>query len=229
MWEQQWKSLALDHRAVCCDLRGFGASPLPPGPFVHADDVAGLLDSLGIERASLIGSSLGGLVALELAVSRSERVEKLVLLCSALQGLPTTDDVERFTDEEDALLESGNIDAATDLNVQTWLGPDASRETRALVYTMQHRAFEMQLAEPEAEPLHPSELDIAGIDKPALVVSGGRDLLYFRAVARHLAQTMRHAEHVELPWAAHLPSLERPDEVTPLLLDFLRDEEASSG
>lgn len=190
--------------------------------FSNADDVLRLLDHLAIERVSMIGASMGGRVVLEVAARRPERFEKLVLLCTALSGIPTTADVERFGEEEDALLESGDVDAATALNVRTWLGPDATEETRALVHEMQRRAFELQLAAPEAEP-EPSDIDIAEIQAPTLVVSGARDLDHFGVVARHLAQTMPRARHVELPWAAHLPNLERPHEITSLLLEFLTD------
>jgi pimeloyl-ACP methyl ester carboxylesterase len=58
------------------------------------------------------------------------------------------------------------------------------------------------------------------------VVSGGQDLGHFRAIARHLAEEVPGAEHVELDWAGHLPSLERPDAVLALLLDVLRDDPA---
>ncbi|CAN5607767.1 alpha/beta hydrolase [soil metagenome] len=221
MWEPQWHQLARHHRVIRCDLRGFGETQLPPESFTNANDVVGLLDVLGIERVSLVGSSLGGLVALEVAASRPERIDKLALLCPAFRGLSPSEDVKRFGEEEDALLEGGDIDGATQLNVRTWLGPDASRETRALVYEMQRRAFEIQLAAPETESGTTSALDLAEIDAPTLVLSGGRDLDHFRSIARHLAETMPRARHLELEWAAHLPSLERPDEVTTLLLDFL--------
>jgi 3-oxoadipate enol-lactonase len=221
MWEPQWRSLGERFRVVRCDLRGYGATPVPPESFSHAGDVVALLDHLGIERASLVGSSFGGRVALEVAVTRPQRVDRLVLLCGALQGLPRTDDLDRFAEEEDALFERGDVERATELNVRTWLGPDASEETRALVGDMQRHAFEVQLAAPDVESHDLEHLNLARIGAPTLVVSGARDLDYFRAVARHLTAELRRARHVELAWAAHLPSLERPAEVTRLVLEFL--------
>src|SRR3954454_23810643 len=81
MWEPQWRALTERHRTVRCDLRGFGDSPLSAGRFNHADDVLGLLDALGIDRAGVVGASFGGRVALELAATWPQRVERLILLC----------------------------------------------------------------------------------------------------------------------------------------------------
>ncbi len=65
------------------------------------------------------------------------------------------------------------------------------------------------------------ELDPARIVALALVVEGGHDLDHSRVIAKHLAQRLPNARHVLLPWAGDLPNLERPHEVTALLLNFL--------
>jgi pimeloyl-ACP methyl ester carboxylesterase len=80
MWDPQW-SLLIDagYRVVRCDFRGHGQSPAPTEPFNAADDVRVLLDSLGIGRAAIIGSSYGGRVAQEIAARWPERVSALVL------------------------------------------------------------------------------------------------------------------------------------------------------
>jgi 3-oxoadipate enol-lactonase len=221
MWEPQWQALAARFRVVRPDLRGFGETALGEGPFDHAGDVLELLDRLGIEQTALVGSSLGGRVALEAAAAQPERVERLVLLCTGLRDLPLSEDAIRFAEEEEALLERGDVDGATELNVRTWLGPDAPAETRELVREMQRHAFELQLVAPDIEDPPPRELPLERVAAPVLVVSGGRDLHHFQAIAEHLARDLPDARRVPLEWAAHLPSLERPDEVTRLLLDFL--------
>ena len=229
MWDPQWGPLARRFTVVRCDLRGFGATALPDEPFSNADDVLSVLDHLGVERASLIGSSLGGRVALEVAAGRPHRVAKLALLCPALRGLPLTEAVRRFALREDELLERGQIAEATALNVRTWLGPQASEKTGALVHAMQARAFELQLAADTGGPVVPDEIDLARISAPALIVAGALDLDYFRSVARHLAASLPRARLVTLDWAAHLPSLERPEDVTSLMLAFLSERQASVG
>lgn len=223
MWEPQWAPLSQSFRVVRPDLRGFGETPLPPGRFAFAHDVVELLDALGIERACVVGSSLGGRVALELATMAADRVERLVLLCSALGGFPPTPTAEAFEEAEEALLEAGDLDGFVELNVSTWLGPEADEGVRDLVRVMQRQAADVQIAAesgPEQPELESVAVDPAAICAPALVVSGGADMDHFQAVAAHLAETMPNARAVHLDWAGHLPSVERPEAVTALIADF---------
>jgi 3-oxoadipate enol-lactonase len=91
MWEPQWDALTRGFRAVRCDLRGFGDTPLAAEEFSYADDVHHLLDRLGVEATAIVGSSFGGRVALGFASSDPGRVAKLVLLCTALSGFSRTE------------------------------------------------------------------------------------------------------------------------------------------
>ncbi|MEU6865390.1 alpha/beta hydrolase [Streptomyces sp. NPDC046876] len=148
MWDPQWKALAdAGYRVVRADFRGHGETPADfTRPHEASDDVRALLDSLGIERAALVGSSFGGRVALETAARYPERVTALALLCPGLPGHEPSAALRAFGAEEDALLEAGDVEAAVALNVEYWLGPQATPETRAAVADMQRHAFEVQLA-----------------------------------------------------------------------------------
>ncbi len=145
MWRPQAAALARNHRVVAPDLAGFGETPLQPGPFSYAADLVTLLDGLGIERADVVGSSFGGRVAMELTHEAPSRVASLVLLNAAFRDLDSTPDVDAFGEKEDRLLEAGDVDAAVQLNVDTWLGPEADDATRELLREMQRRAFDIQL------------------------------------------------------------------------------------
>ncbi|QZY30070.1 alpha/beta fold hydrolase [Nocardioides coralli] len=79
MWADVAPALADDYRVVAPDLRGFGDSPLPGEHFTDVADLVVLLDNLAIDRVAVVGSSLGGRVALELATAHPERVSALVL------------------------------------------------------------------------------------------------------------------------------------------------------
>jgi 3-oxoadipate enol-lactonase len=221
MWEPQWTALTERFRAIRCDLRGFGETALPPERFNPADDVIALLDALGVRRASVVGASFGGRVALELAATWPRRVRKLVLLCGEWEEVESDPELESFAEEEDRLLSAGDVDGAVDLNVGTWLGPDAAEADRSLVRTMQRRAFEVQLAAGEGAEFDHRDVDPSTIDSPTLAISGGRDLPHFQQVAATLASQIPEAEHVELEWATHLPSLERPEAISDLLIDYL--------
>lgn len=221
MWAPVAQALAADHRVVAPDLRGFGATPLSGEPYADADDVVHLLDTLGIERAAVVGASFGGRVALELATRHPDRVGSLVLLCAAHRGLEVTDPVLlAFGEREDALVEAGDVEGATALNVETWAGPDMGAQARDALSTMQRHAFEVQLAADELDPPPQPErveVDPAHVAVPTLVVSGAHDVQHFRDLAALLAREIPAAEHVELDWAGHLPALERPDDTAALL------------
>lgn len=227
MWDAIVPVLSHSFRVVRPDFRGFGNSPLPSEEYADADDLDALLDSLGIADAAVVGSSFGGRVALELATLHPGRVSSLVLLCAALRGVEPTPDAAAYGAEEDRLLEAGDVEGAVELNVRTWVGPEADDETRERVAAMQRHAFEVQL---EAEAREPGpqprrvEVDLSAVSVPTLVVSGAKDLQLFTETAAVLAEGIRGAEAVELDWAGHLPSLERPDAVLALLLDVLRDD-----
>jgi pimeloyl-ACP methyl ester carboxylesterase len=221
MWDPQMPALTAAHRVVRCDEPGFGETPMPAAPYDTPGDLIALLDRLGIATTVIVAASGGGPVALEIAARRPSLVTGLVLLDSALPGHPRSAELLAFGKREDALLEAGDVDAATRLNVDTWLGPSATGDTRARLYEMQHHAFTVQLAgDNTIAPIEvPWTLDT--ITAPALLIAGAHDLPDFREIAAHLADRLPRARHVELDWAGHLPSMERPADITALLLDFL--------
>ena len=227
MWQPQTTALEHRFRVISPDLRGFGDTPLPPEPFADADDVADLLDHLGVADAAVVGSSFGGRVALELATRHPDRVNSLVLLCPAYRGVEPSAAAEAFDAAENRLLDAGDVAGAVRLNVDTWLGPEATPEMRDQLATMQRRAFEVQLAADRQNPSPTKRevgVDPAKVAVPTVIVSGGLDLDHFQTVAEVLAEKISGAELVRLPWAAHLPSMERPDAVVALLLDVLRHD-----
>jgi pimeloyl-ACP methyl ester carboxylesterase len=85
-WDDQMAPLARRSRVVRYDLRGFGRSSAPTGPFSPIEDLRALLDFLAIDRASVVGLSLGGIVAAEFALEYPARVDRLVLVGSGLRG-----------------------------------------------------------------------------------------------------------------------------------------------
>ena len=209
MWDPQWEALQRDFTVIRVDLPGFGRSPVPAGPYTMADEVAAVLPP---EPVAVVGSSMGGMVALELAGRHPGRVERLVLLAPAW-SLEPTPDAARFDAEETALLEAGDREGAVALNVRTWLGPDATDAVRAFVAEMQRAHFAHEADDQEVE----LETSLEAIAVPTTIFTGAHDLAMARKVAEHLVATMPDARHTELPWAGHLPSLERPGEMTDLL------------
>ncbi len=224
MWDPQWPVLVgAGYRVVRCDFRGFGGTPVPQGPHNDADDVVGLLGELGIGLVAVVGASYGGKVALEIAARWPQRVTALALVCAAMPGHEPTDVLRGFWQREGELIGAGDIAGAVELNLATWLGPDASEVSREHVRLMQRHTFDMQPA--AAEEFEPIEVavELSAITAASLVVCGASDLPDFRLIAAQLAALLPSARLVELPWAGHLPTLERPEELSGLLTAFLRD------
>lgn len=231
MWEPQVEPFtAAGYRVIRYDLRGFGDSTLPPGPFSNIDDLRGVLEHLGIRSARLAGVSLGGRIALELALACSELVESLVLVGAGLREWEWSDDIRRFGQEEDELLDRGEIEAAVELNLHTWVdGPARSPEevdrcVRERVGEMQRRAFEIGLPVPDAGPEAPFDPPVsarlAEIRCPTLVVVGELDQPDILRIADLLAAEIPGARKAILPGTAHVPSMEKPDEFNELVLGF---------
>ena len=224
MWDAQVAALESRYRVLAPDLRGFGDRPHQPGPFSHAEDVLALLDSEGLERAAIVGSSFGGRVAMEVAVTAPERVTALALLCTAAPGLPQTDDVTRLRRGGGPPPGGRGPGRSRPAQRADLAGPGGRTGGPGAGRQMQARAFELDAAAedlvPAPEP-RPVDIDPSALGMPALVVGGGHDLEWFQQIARHLADTMPRAELVMLDWAGHLPSLERPGETADLVGAFL--------
>ena len=234
LWDAQVEPFAEAHRVVRLDLRGFGESALPGGPFSHVDDVRALLDHLEIERAALVGNSFGGRVALDFALIHPERTTALVLVGSALTGYEASAAMDAFDEEEEAFLDDGKLDEAVELNLRTWLdGPEresapVSPELRARVAEMQRSSLETLVrayeGSPEPGPIAwadpPAATRLAEVPAPTLVVVGKLDQPDFRAISERLGAEIPGAETAALD-TAHLPALERPEEFNRLVLGFL--------
>jgi 3-oxoadipate enol-lactonase len=220
MWDPQVPALLeAGYRVVRCDFRGFGDSPAADCPYSDAADVCDLLDHLGLGQVVLIGSSHGGEVALEVAATRPEAVVALVLLCAAVPGHVPGPGLRMFRERKKELLATDDVTGAVELNVTTWLGPEAGAETREEVRRMQRHALEVQATARFSSVGAP--VDLARITAPCLAVGGAHDLADFRELAAGLPGRLPRAQHRELSWAGHLPSLERPRMMNDLLTSFL--------
>ena len=196
------------------EMRGFGQTPMPDeGTFSHADD---LEDALGGQPAALVGSSFGGAVCLEVAARSPDLVTELVLLCAPLPDHDWSQEVIDFAEEEDRLLEEGDLDGATELNVRFWAPGVAD-----VVGPMQRRSFELQIASGAEEDEGPESIDLSAVRARTLVAVGEQDKPDFHAIAERIAREVPGAEHALIPGAGHLPSLERPDETARLVREFL--------
>jgi 3-oxoadipate enol-lactonase len=226
VWDPQWTPLTACHRVVRYDSRGFGRSPLPAGRFSLAEDLLTVLDSVGAERAALVGASMGANVALEVAVLAPERVTAVAYVPPGILGSAPSAEVRAYGDAEDEAIDRGDLDEAVRLNLDFWLaGPDRPLDDidHAIVDQvgeMQRRAFDLQVPafEQEPHPFHEKRIDqlverLSEVQAPALVVAGDADASDILQAVEAIEAGVEEVETVVMPGIGHFPNLERPSEL----------------
>jgi len=210
------------------DLRGHGDSEKRPGPYTLADfveDHVALLDDLGWESAHLVGFSLGGIIAQSIAIERSQRVGKVVLV-SAIAGRT---EAERTNAQERArTLASGGAGSHLDWAVDRWFTrefqaahPDVveerKRQARAQDPACYAAAFRVLAEYDLADDLH-------RIAQPTLVMTGELDEGSTPRMARLMAERIGGARLEILPGLKHSVLLEAPDLIASMLARFLGEQ-----
>ena len=224
MWAPQVEALAAaGHRVLAPDLPGFGEMPLEPGTVDFVEFAVALLE----RPAAVVGCSFGGRIALELASTRPDLVERLVLVGSGLGRWEWSDGAKAGFAEEEAAIERGDLDAAAGAQARMWLADDADPSVRALTEEMTRRSYELQIPMEDqvtgSWPEPPLEERLGEIRAPTLVVVGSNDVEDIREIGDQLVGEIAGARLEVVEGAGHLPSLERPRELNRLLLDFLQD------
>jgi pimeloyl-ACP methyl ester carboxylesterase len=232
MWDPQWETYPPSHRVIRYDLRGFGRSPIGPGRFSHARDLVEMLDRQGVQKASLVGVSMGGRAALEVALARPELVEALVLVGAGFPGHDWSAEMKAADAAEMEALERGDIDAAVEVCLRTWVdGPrrkpeDVDPAVRERVAEMQRRAYELQMPIWETAEEEPLVADLAErlaeVTVPTLILVGDEDILDMHEIADRLERELPNAQRASIADTAHVPSLERPREFDRLVFPFLQ-------
>jgi pimeloyl-ACP methyl ester carboxylesterase len=211
LWRRQVEALRPQFDVVAPDLPGWGTNPLPREPFSFVDAVAEHLP------AALVGNSFGGSVALRTALAYPDRVSKLVLVDTGLPAWDWTEEMRDYWAAEEAAIDAGDLDAATEINLDFWIAPQHREEVRP----QQRLALELQTAHEEPEVLWPEPAPISSLPMPTLVVVGELDKPDFRAIAQHLAEEIPDADLAVVPGAGHLVGIDQPEELNALLLEFL--------
>ena len=232
-WREVGERLAGAGRdVVAYDRRGFGDVPPADGPFRHVDDVLAVLDAVSPDTpAWLVGSSMGGGVALDAALEAPERIAGLVLLAPTISGDPDPDEEEYIVATNglasaiDAAWTAGALEECNRLAVRLWLDGPAQPEGRVsgppreLALDM-NRIVIANEAESDADGA--SGLDAARrvheIAIPSIVACGELDVALKARRSAALADALANGAYRLLPGRAHLPYLEAPDEIAALIL-----------
>ncbi len=227
-WDLQRFALGATHRVIAFDNRGSGRSDKPFGHYSleqMAADAIAVLDAVGVERAHVVGASMGGAIAQIIAVRHGERVRSLTLACTACRNHPwRTELIQGWATKA---TEQGMVAMASEaarwvigprsfrrfIPAIGWLGPLGfgrssyafAAQVRAILNTDDELAEELSL-----------------LDIPTLVIVGNQDILTPRGDSEELAERIPNAELVVISGAAHGFMVEHASTFNRVLFDFLR-------
>jgi 3-oxoadipate enol-lactonase len=230
MWDDQIPALNRDYRVLRYDLRGYGESDIPPEPFAHHDDLAGLLQHLRIDQAHILGVSQGGKVAIDFTLSYPAMVTSLIRVSSGVGEQEPSAILQRAWGEMEQAEEAEGLGRVLELELQLWVdGP--TRSEQAVNTKVRDRVREMNAALFERIPQHEaaeeSSLDPPAIERlteiqaPTLIIVGDKDVPDVLAIAELMETQISNSRKVIFPDAAHMVSMERPDEFNRVVMEFL--------
>lgn len=233
MWATQVAAFSRHFRTITYDMRGFGDSPLPTQDFSPLDDIAALLDHLEIDRAHLVGCSMGAATALEFAVDHPERVDKLVLVNSGAPGFTPEEGYYEPPGWDDvvAAFKAGDLDTVADFEVRLWVdGPfrspdEVSQEVREAVREMDLLALRNEDRRDDhiVRPETPAGTRLDEVEATTLVVLSELDVPDMKPLAEYLATGIAGARLKTIPGVAHMANMESPEFFNELVIGFLRE------
>jgi pimeloyl-ACP methyl ester carboxylesterase len=232
MWDPQWDALSKRYRTLRYDLRGYGGSSLPAGPYSHLEDFCALTQSLGMYPAHLIGLSMGGRYASRLAAHAPSAVRSLTLVDSALDGHVWSDE---WLARWQAIASAARSDVAR--AKELWLtheifSParrDASITHSLKIMIERYSGWHFLHRDPGDTPSPPTSLVLSRIATPTLVIVGDQDIRDFQLIARRMADEIPQARLQVLQGAGHMANLEKPDEFIERVLVHLAHASAQGS
>jgi pimeloyl-ACP methyl ester carboxylesterase len=227
IWSAQIPVLARDHRVVALDLRGMGRSSVVDGPYLMetlAGDVAAVMDHLSIDRATIVGHSLGGYVAFAFARMYIERVARLALVCSRI--VADTPEIANNRNELATRLEtSGSVAEIIDKNVPALFArktlenrPEIVEKARKIAENNDPRGL---AAVARGMALRDGAEDIApDITTPVLIVGGAYDPVVPRQETERMAGAFPKGKSVWMEASGHVPMLEEEGRLAEVVSAF---------
>jgi 3-oxoadipate enol-lactonase len=229
MWDREADAWASRFRVVRYDLRGHGRSADVTGPFSALDDLAGVLDAVRAQRAHLVGLSLGSRVALDFAIARPERVDRLVLAGPFPSGAQVTETLPGL-DSLMAAAGRGDVDRAAALaaDMPAFAAPAAKAEwVRGLVLANARLFRQSPTAERQLAP--PAMARLGEVRVPTLVIVGDKDSRDVLAASDSLTRAIRGVARVTVPGAGHLVNVWDPGVFERVVREFLEGRRREEG
>lgn len=229
MWATQVHAFSSHYRVITPDFRSYGKSDIPDAPYAHYIDIHEFTRQLGLTKVNVVGCSLGGKTALELAIAFPEIVEKLILVAPGLSGYEYKD---MATLEQDKILErliqDNDQEGVVDKLIDIWLVGlkrkriEVTLRARSLVHDMIMDNYQTVIDRyPEKSPGFDVISRLSEIRRPLLVMIGDNDLPDMQKIAQLIVSAIPGGRKQILPDTAHLPNLEDPKLFNQTVLEFL--------
>jgi 2-hydroxy-6-oxonona-2,4-dienedioate hydrolase len=230
LWDDQFDFYAQNYKVIRYDMRGFGKSEPVEGEFSLSEDLLGLMKHLNVDKATLIGCSMGGGASMDVALNQPQMVEGLVMVCSAPNGLWL--DVEFNPKEADAeaAFKAQDWEKVLEFHAQIWFdGMGRTPEQVNPVLREKFKTMDRIVIANEAKGIGkhkpgmkpPAAERLSELNMPVLAIVGVYDEPYIHAAGDHMATHIKNARKVMIDNAAHVPSLEQPAEFNKVLSEFL--------
>jgi pimeloyl-ACP methyl ester carboxylesterase len=218
MWDAEFDFLRRHHRVIRYDARGYGRSGPADVPFAAHDDLLALMRALQVSRASLVGLSLGGRIAIDFSLAHPAMVDRLVLAAPGISGGTWAEDADtlwmvaarRAAERQDsvgvALAWLGSAYIRTALRDSAM----AARVREIVVDNADFWAGIVRHRDLEREAVPPAAGRLAELRSPILLLVGSEDTPFIHDVARAIATQAPNVRRIDLPGIGHMVNLEAP-------------------
>jgi pimeloyl-ACP methyl ester carboxylesterase len=231
-WDDQFEVFARRHRTIRYDVRGFGKSNLPVEgePYTHHDDLAALTRHLGVEKAHIVGLSMGSGIAVDFVLMHPEMASSLVSVGPWVNGYdsPAVQELFDMFAEMASALEEGGADAVIEVvyDDPAMAQLDTTTVNRLKSFNREYSWWHMTHLDPWTD-IEPSAGGRLGeISVPTLVVTAEYDIDACKEIADLMEESIDGATKVVLQDASHIMNMDKPEEFNRLVLDFFRDVES---
>lgn len=226
LWAEQVPPLlAAGYQVLRMDVRGHGGSSAPPGPYTTemlAADAISLMDSLSIDRAHLVGLSMGGMIGQVMAADHPDRLASLMACCSASKWQGDETFIRGLME---SVRKSGTLATVADVNMDMRFSPDyrtrAPRRWGALRATFMETSVDGYVHCLEAIMRHDVAAKLDSVRTPTLVLAGSEDRGMPPSVNKQVATQIRGARYVEILGGRHLPNVDFAPEFNSIMLGWL--------
>lgn len=229
MWQAQVEHFQQKYKVITLDMRGFGKSKMVSGKFSHYGDVLSLLDFLKVEHTWLMACSMGGRIALDIALTKPDLVKGLLLVAPAINGYRYTGEPHPLESAFDEAEENNDLARLCELEMQVWVDgkgrnpTDVEATMRQLVYDMNFIPLNVtdELWEQEEQPETDAINRLNEIDKPTLLIAGDLDPASSLERVAIIEKQIAGVKSITMTGTAHLPNMEYPALFNQHVDDFL--------